>query len=70
MYFLLLMLKSGQKRSLCSRRRFIQRFLRYRQFGCSFSYDPKTYALLDELFSQLMQIEPSMKNNAWNLWLM
>lgn len=41
----------------------------YRQFGCSFSYDPKTYALLDELFSQLMQIEPSMKNNAWNLWL-
>ena len=41
----------------------------YRQFGCSFSYDPKTYALLDELFSQLMQIDPSGKNNAWNLWL-
>lgn len=41
----------------------------YRQFRSSFSYDSKTYALLDALFSLLAQIEPSGKRDTWSLWL-
>lgn len=43
--------------------------VRYNQLGYSFSYDSKSYALLEELFSLLAQIEPSGKNNVWNLWV-
>ena len=29
----------------------------YRQFGCSFSYDPKTYALLDDFVTMVIEVD-------------
>lgn len=41
----------------------------YRYLDCSFTYDDKTYELLDELFSTLGRVKPTGENNAWRLWL-
>lgn len=41
----------------------------YRNIDCSFSYDEKTYLIIDELFEILKQIEPISKNGARKLWL-
>ena len=41
----------------------------YREVHCDFSYDDKTYALLDELFSLIKRIAPSSENGSRELWI-
>ena len=43
--------------------------VKYRQIDVSYTYDAKSYELLDELFALLQRIEPIGKNNVWGLWL-
>lgn len=52
-------------------RHYIERLgrVKYRQFDCSFTYDSRSYELLDELFELLSQIETTGKNKAWAFWL-
>lgn len=52
-------------------RHYIERLRRvkYRQFDCSFTYDSRSYELMDELFELLSQIETTGKNKAWAFWL-
>ena len=41
----------------------------YRNVDCSFSYDEKSYLIIDELFEIIKQIEPVSQNGARELWL-
>jgi len=41
----------------------------YRSLEYSFTYDERSYELLDELYSLLRRIKPTGKNNAWNFWI-
>ena len=41
----------------------------YRSLEYSFTYDERSYELLDELYSLLQRIKPTGKNNAWNFWI-
>lgn len=45
--------------------------MEYRHYGCTFTYDDKTYALLEELYQLLSKIKPHEKhgNKVWSLWL-
>ena len=41
----------------------------YNLYNCSFSYDEKTYALLDEIFAELKKIKPIDEMGMRSLWL-
>ena len=41
----------------------------YREVHCDFSYDDKTYALLDELFALIRRIAPASENGSRELWI-
>ena len=43
--------------------------LGYRQFDFSFSYDKRSYELLDQLFDIIREIEPTSDNGVRELWL-
>lgn len=43
--------------------------LGYRQFDFSFSYDKRSYELLDQLFDIIKKIEPASDNGVRELWL-
>lgn len=43
--------------------------LGYRQFDFSFSYDKRSYELLDQLFDIIRKIEPASDNGMRELWL-
>lgn len=41
----------------------------YRNINCCFSYDKASYEAIDQLFTFLHRLEPTTKNNGWELWL-
>lgn len=41
----------------------------YRNVDCQFTYDGKTYKILDEIFDLLKRIKPALKSGTWELWL-
>ena len=40
----------------------------YRHYGHSYTYDEKSYKLLDEIFELLKKIQPHKNGNQWTLW--
>lgn len=43
--------------------------VRYHDAGNTFTYDNRTYTLLDEMFSLLKHLEPVSETGVWELWL-
>lgn len=43
--------------------------IHYRDVSCQFSYDEKTYRLIDEIFEVVRKIAPTRKNGVRELWL-
>lgn len=43
--------------------------VRYREYGCIFTYDDKAYEDIKEIFEVLKKIQPSKRGYIWELWL-
>ena len=41
----------------------------YRSLNYSYTYDAKSYELLDELYTLLQKIKPTGKNRSWDFWI-
>ncbi len=43
--------------------------IRYREYGCVFTYDDKAYEDINAIFEVLKKVKPSLRGYIWHLWL-